>query len=186
MDYGFVRGSDWSCKENELLALINIVHIYWLLINTLDIIWIYLSKSKHPLIEQAQVLLKRLDSYKYASITPGRGEELANSFEFQKLVNNSNYVLRSTSSYASAQNGMAEKPNQDLAQTMRCLLYSAGLGSQFWSHTLRHSVYLKNRRPHTGINNKPPYEFVNRTQPNISHLYVFGSIIHIKIKLSNI
>ena len=77
---------------------------------------------------------------------------------------------------------MAEKPNRDLAQTMRCLLYSAGLGSQFWSYALRHAVYLKNRRPHTSLQNKTPYEMVNGTQPNLSHLRLFGSIVHIKSK----
>ncbi len=48
---------------------------------------------------------------------------------------------------------MAEKPNRDLAQTMRCLLHSTGLGSQFWSYdsktlppiviTLQHAGFRK-------------------------------------------
>ena len=96
------------------------------------------------------------------------------------MIDTSNYVLQSTGSYASAQNGMAEKPNQDLAQIIRCLIYGAGLGSQFWSYALRHAVYLKNRRPHTGIEYKTPYELVNNTKPNLSHLRVFGSLVHIK------
>ena len=81
-------------------------------------IWIYLTKSKHPLIELVQGLLKQFNKYKYVFITTDCGGELSNSFDFQKMIDTSNNVLRSTGSYASAQNGMAEKPNQDLAQIM--------------------------------------------------------------------
>ena len=41
---------------------------------------------------------------------------------------------------------------------------------------------LKNRQPHSGIEYKTPYEMVNNTKPNLSHLHVFGSLVHIKNK----
>ena len=121
MDYGFVRGSDWSRKENDgkLVTSIDKYRSYLLVIDRYSrYIWIYLTKSKHPPIEKVQGLLKQFNTYKYATITIDRGGELSNSFEFQKMIDTSNYVLRSTGSYTSAQNGMAEKPNQDLAQIM--------------------------------------------------------------------
>ena len=66
---------------------------------------------------------------------------------------------------------------------MRNLLYSAGLGSEFWSNALRHTVYLKNRWPHSSLSWKTPYEALNGTKPNLSSIRVFGSIAHIKTKV---
>ena len=40
---------------------------------------------------------------------------LGQSKEFQKMVKEEEYILEPTGSYSSAQNGLAEKPNQDLA-----------------------------------------------------------------------
>ena len=65
-----------------------------------------------------------------------QGGELAQSQDFKKLCKDLTYILQPTDSYASKQNGIAEKPNKDLAQITRCLLYSAGLDSTFWSNTL--------------------------------------------------
>lgn len=73
-----------------------------------------------------------------------QGGELSNSTNFKILCDKHQYILQPTGAYASKQNGLAEKPNQDLAQIMRCLLYSAGLDSRFWSYALCHAVYLKN------------------------------------------
>lgn len=75
---------------------------------------------------------------------------------------------------------LAEKPNQDLARIMRCLLYSSGLGSEFWSYALRHAVYLKNRLPHSANQWKTPYTIMNNKKPDLSRLRIFGSRVQIK------
>ena len=85
----------------------------------------------------------------HCSVTTDQGKELGKSIQFKKMLVKYGYNLQTTGTYASAQNGLAEKPNQDLARIMRCLLHSAGLGSKFWSYALRHAVYLKNRLPHS-------------------------------------
>ena len=88
--------------------------------------------------------------------------------------------MRTTGADSSAQNGLAEKPNQDLARIVRCLLYSSGLGSEFWSYAIRHAVYLKNRLPHSANKWKTPYEVVNGEKPDLSRLRIFGSKVQIK------
>ena len=103
-----------------------------------------------------------------------------------------NYNLQTTSLYTSAQNALAKKPNQDLARIMRTLLYSSGLGSQFWSYALQHSVYLKNRCPHATLDYMTPYERVNGKKPDLSRLRIFGSRVQVqsagkrKMKLDSI
>jgi hypothetical protein len=56
---------------------------------------------------------------------------------------NIQYTVKTTGVHSSAQNGLAEKPNQDFARMMRSILYGTGLGSEHWSYALRHAVYLK-------------------------------------------
>jgi hypothetical protein len=65
------------------------------------------------------------------------------------------YNLESTAAGAPFQNGLADRPNQTFGNMVRCLLYSSGLGPEYWSFALQHAVYLKNRLPHTAINDTP-------------------------------
>jgi hypothetical protein len=95
-------------------------------------IWIFVSKTKHPPI--AQDCFKGLRCN--ATVTTDLGGESGKSIVFQKALNEANYTLHTTGTLSSAQNGMAEKPNQDLGQIMRALLYSSDLGSQYWSYAL--------------------------------------------------
>ena len=72
---------------------------------------------------------------------------------------------------------------------MRSLLQGAGLGSEYWAYALRHAVYLKNRLPHSSLG-KSPFEAMNGSQPDLSHLRVFGSKVTVqsgvrKSKLDN-
>ena len=83
------------------------------------------------------------------------------------MVTDEGYILELTRAEASAQNGLAESPNYVLVQMMRCALYSADLGPEYWSYALRLAVYVKNRLPHTSIINIP-YERLTGNKPNVS------------------
>lgn len=147
MDYGFVCGSDWSAKTNDgkLVTSIDKYRAHLLVIDkSTRYIWIYLTRNKTPPLTQVSGLLERFWKYTFATIMTDQGGELSNSNNFKLLCDKHRYILQPTGAYASRQNNIAEKPNQDLAQIMRCLLYSSGLDSCFWSYALRHAVYLKN------------------------------------------
>ena len=183
MDYGFVRGSDYTARDNDgkLVTSIDKYRAYLLIIDRKSrYIWIFLTKTKEPPLLQVKSLLSIFKPCSISRITTDQGGELASSKKFVDLIASTNYILTPTGSYSSAQNGLAETPNKHLAQIMRNLLYSAGLGSHFWSYAMRHSVYLKNRWPHSSINYMTPYEALHGVKPNLSHLRIFGSIVHIK------
>ena len=96
------------------------------------------------------------------------------------MVHRCGYVLHTTGTDSSAQNGLAEKSNQDLGRIMRCLLYSWGLGSEFWLYVLQHTVYLKNRLPHSSNKWQTPYTVMNKKKPDLSRLKIFESRVRIK------
>jgi dUTP pyrophosphatase len=186
VDFGFVRGSDYAVKDEKgkLMTSIDGYRSYCLVIDRASRhISIILTKLKKPPITELRHLLTQLRSRvksTQCTITSDLGGELANSKSFRNLLleKDIGYTLRSTGAYSSAQNGLAEKPNQDLARMMRGLLYGAGLGSKYWSYALRHAVYLKNRLPHTALSYKTPYEMINGEKPDLSNLRVFGSRVH--------
>lgn len=190
IDFGFMRGSDYSKKDDEgkLMTSIDGFRSYCLIIDRQSrYITIILAKQKKPPIQELRHLLQQLRSRvksQYCTITTDLGGEVAKSKSFRNLLleKDIGYTLRTTGAYSSAQNGLAEKPHQDLGRMTRSLLYSAGLSSKYWSYALRHAVYLKNRLPHSSLHYKTPYECVNNTKPNLSNLRVFGSKVHFMTK----
>jgi hypothetical protein len=126
-----------------------------------------------PPIDELRNLLMQLQSKvtnTFQTITTDLGCELGTSKLFQNMLNDKEiqYVLKTTGAHSSAQNGLAEKPNQDLARMMRTMLHGAGLGSEYWSYALWHAVYLKNRLPHTALKWVTPYEKLNKVKPDLS------------------
>jgi hypothetical protein len=170
MDFGFVRGSDWKKKDSDGKTVTSIDgnRAYLLVIDRATrYIWIFVTKTKHPPITQVAGLLNKFKGlHRNATVTTNLGGELGKSIAFRKAINDAKYTLHTTGAHSSAQNGMAEKPNQDLARIMHALLYSSDLGSQYWSYALRHAVYLKNRLPHSSLKFVTPFEKLNGDKPD--------------------
>jgi len=89
-------------------------------------------------------------------------------------------VLEPTAAGAPFQNGMVERPNQTLAKMTRCILHSAGLGPQFWSYAILHTVYIYNRLPHSSTGVSPSTAFTG-TLPTAKYLRIFGSRVLVRI-----
>ena len=84
------------------------------------------------------------------------------------------YTYEPTGSNSSKQNGIAERPNQDLKRMTRSLLRAAGLDSSYWSYAMNHAVYILNCSFHSGIKSTPFFE-LNNEQPDLSGLNIFGA-----------
>jgi dUTP pyrophosphatase len=144
-------------------------------------VWIILTKQKTPPVQELRNLMTHLGSKVkngFKTFTSDLGGELAKAKTIQSMLLEVGYNLKTTGAHSSAQNGLAEKPNQDLARMMRSMLYGAGLGSQYWSYALRHAVYLKNRLPHTALSYMTPYQALNGSKPDLTRLRVFGARVH--------
>ena len=186
VDFGFVRGSDYSKKDEDgkLITSRDGFRSYCLVIDRKSrFITIILTKTKQPPIKELRHILKQFRSKvtaTHCTITTDLGGELAGSKDFTKLLleKDIGYIPKTTAAFSSAQNGMAEKPNQDLARMMRSLLYGAALGSEYWGYALRHAVYLKNRLPHSSLQYKTPFEIINNKKPDLTNIRVFGSRVH--------
>ena len=64
---------------------------------------------------------------------------------------------------------------------MRTMLSGSNLDSTYWSHAIRHAVYIKNRLPHTALPGYiTPYERYTGRHPDLTHIRVFGSHVTVK------
>jgi deoxyuridine 5'-triphosphate nucleotidohydrolase len=181
MDFGFVRGSDFNYKNDEGKTLTSKdgKKAYLAIIDrSTRYTWIFLTDSKVPPIDAARSVLKKFKSKNpHRTVRVDQGGELGKSGEFKAMISEEEYSLELTGSDASAQNGMVENPNKIFGQMMRCMLFSADLGSEYWSWALLHAIYIKNRLPHysTGMT---PYEKFTGTKPDMTNLRIFGSKVY--------
>jgi Reverse transcriptase (RNA-dependent DNA polymerase) len=86
-----------------------------------------------------------------------------------------NGILREfTTPYTPQHNGVAERMNRTLIDSMLSMIAAANAPGQFWAEALLTAVYVRNRVPTTAVEGKTPYEVWNGTKPNVQHLRIFG------------
>jgi hypothetical protein len=90
-----------------------------------------------------------------ATITTDGGGELSKSHDLTKVCNSHGYEVHSTAADSSSQNGIVKRPHRALKERMRCMMYSARLGTEFWADALLHATWLYNRSYHSKIKMTP-------------------------------
>jgi hypothetical protein len=72
-----------------------------------------------------------------------------------RLCNSLGYEVNSAATDSLSQNGIIEQPHLTLNEKMRCMMYSARLGTEFWVDALLHATWLYNRAYHSKIKMTP-------------------------------
>ena len=184
-DFGFVRGSAFSRidEKGRTFTSRDGFRSYLIIVDRATRYkWVFLTKTKHPPLKELKSVLekhKHLTANLNCTIRTDQGGELGKSNAFKELVKDCGYTYEPTGTDSSKQNGMAERPNQDLKRITRCLLHAAGLTSEYWSFAMNHAVFLLNRLYHSTIG-MTPHQSMFKTQPNLSDLKIFGSKCYFK------
>ena len=148
MDFGFVRGSEFSekTKDGRTITSVDGFNSYLIIVDKASrYMFTFLTKSKHPPLDIVKSFLTRHGhpSSVGKTIRTDQGNELAGSSAFRELIDSFDYNLEVTAPRTSKKNRIAERPNRTLSQMMRCMLHSANMGSQYWSYALVHATYVK-------------------------------------------
>ena len=72
------------------------------------------------------------------------------------------------------QNGVAERMNRTLVETMRSMLIYAKLPHAFWAEAISTAVYLRNRSPTKVLEDMTPFEAWMKTETMYRALTCFG------------
>ena len=111
--------------------------------------------------------------------TDNGGEYTSN--EFKNYLKDQGIRHETTIPKTPEQNGVAERMNRTLVETVRSMISDAKVPKSYWAEALNTAVYLRNRSPTSTLKNATPYEILYGTKPNVSHLKVFGSIAYAHI-----
>lgn len=103
------------------------------------------------------------------------------SREFEDYLKREGIRHEYTVSKTPEQNGVAERMNQTLVDTVRAMLSDLKLPKKFWAEALFTASYIRNRSPTTAVQGMTPYEVLKGRKPNVKYLRIFGcnAFVHV-------
>ena len=108
-----------------------------------------------------------------------RGGEFT-SEEFSKWCEEKGIQRQLTTPYTPQQNGVVERKNRTVVGLIRSMLKDKSLPLELWGEAINTCVYVLNRSSMKSLQGKTPYEMWSEKKPKLSHLRIFGSIVHVK------
>ena len=138
--------------------------------------WVYVLKRKDEVFKKFlewKALVEKSTGKKLRVLRTDNGGEYT-SAEFENYLKKEGVRHQLTVPKTPEQNGVAERMNRTLVESVRAMLADAKLPHKFWAETLSTAVYLRNRSPTTAVKGKAPFEAWTGEKPNIKHLRVFG------------
>ena len=139
-------------------------------------VWVYILKHKSQVFkcfQEWKSMVERSTGHKLITLHSDNGGEYT-SVEFQSYLKKEGIKHELTVPRSPEQNGVAERLNRTLVESVRSMLIGAHLPQRFWAEALSTAVYLRNRSPTKALGNLTPYEAWSGTKPSVDHLKVFG------------
>ena len=103
------------------------------------------------------------------------------SHKLQIFFQEKGIISQRSCPYTPQQNGIIERKNKHLLDTVRSLLLESSVPARFWSEALSVVVHLINRLPSTKLNNESPYFCLYGAQPGYTHLHTFGCVCFVHL-----
>ena len=135
----------------------------------------YVLKRKDQVFEQFlewKALVEKSTGRKLKVLRTDNGGEYT-SAEFQGYLKTEGVHHEFTVPKTPEQNGVAERMNRTLVETVRSMLADAKLPQDFWAEGLSTTVYLRNRSPTKVVKGMTPFESWMGEKPTVKHLRVF-------------
>ena len=146
-------------------------------------LWTYPMRKKSEAFETFLVWkakVERSSERKLKTLRSDNGGEYISN-EFEDFLEEEGIHHQNTIPKTPQQNGVAERMNRTLEESIRSMLSESQLPKQFWAEALSTATYLRNRSPTKAVIDKTPFEAWNQIKPDVKHLRVFGSICYAHI-----
>ena len=111
-------------------------------------VWVYILKHKSQVFkcfQEWKSMVERSTGHKLITLRSDNGGEYT-SVEFQSYLMKEGIKHELTVPRSPEQNGVAERLNHTLVESVRSMLIGAHLPQRFWAEALSTAVYLRNRR----------------------------------------
>jgi hypothetical protein len=146
-------------------------------------LWIYVVKHKHEVFGKFvewKSLVEKSSGYKVKKLRTDNGGEYT-STEFENYLKKDGIEHQYTIPKTPEQNGVSERMNRTLVETVRSMLADSRLPHRFWAEALSTAAYLINRSPTKTLDGKTPFQAWYGKKPNVNHLRVFGCSAYIHV-----
>ncbi|KAK3746619.1 hypothetical protein QZH41_003126 [Actinostola sp. cb2023] len=139
-------------------------------------VWVYALKKKDEAFKKFQdwkALVEKSSGYTLKILRSDNGGEYV-STDFDIFLKSEGVVHQTTVPKTPQQNGVAERLNRTLVESVRSMLVQAKLPQKFWVEALNTAVYLHNRSHTRSLEGLTPYEAWTGSKPDVSNLKCFG------------
>jgi transposase InsO family protein len=146
-------------------------------------LWAVLLKHKNEALPSYKAWVTAVEAkhsaagHKVAAVRSDNGGEFI-SRDFDALLAERGSIRERTAAHTPQQNGVAERVNRTLLNSIRAMLHDGQLDDSFWDEALRTAVHIHNRVPTRALNGKTPHEAWTGNKPRVGHMRVFGSLAY--------
>ena len=146
-------------------------------------VWVYPLKHKDEVFDRFlkwKALVERSSGRKLKVLRTDNGGEYT-STKFEDYLKAEGVRHERTVAKTPEQNGVAERLNRTLVETVRSMLIDSKLPHKFWAEALATAAYLRNRSPTKAVDGMTPHEAWTNVKPTVKHVRVFGcdAFVHI-------
>ena len=103
------------------------------------------------------------------------------STDIKEFLTSKGTLQRFTTPYVHSENNIIERFNRTHMSIVRAIMVEAGIPGTFWREVCLAATQVKNRSPHTGMDNKIPYEVWWGRKLDITKLKVIGCLGYVFI-----
>jgi hypothetical protein len=82
-------------------------------------------------------------------------------------------------SHNTQQNGVAERKNRSIEETVNALMNGQVLSMYLWGEAAMTTIYIQNISPHRILKDMTPEEAFSGNKPDVEHLRIFGCPVYI-------
>ena len=146
-------------------------------------VWVYILKQKSQVFERFlewKIMVEKSTGKKLQTLRTDNGGEYT-SHKFQAYLKSEGVKHELTIPRTPEQNGVAERLNRTLMESVRSMLIGGKLPQRFWAEALATAVYIRNRSPTKAIEEVTPHEAMLGVKPKVNHFRVFGCLAYAHI-----
>jgi transposase InsO family protein len=142
--------------------------------------WLYLLKSKDEVFNKFQEFkaeIENLTNKKIKTLRTDNGGEYI-SKEFVAFCKSTGIKRELIVPHNPQQNGVAERKNRFIEETIKSLLNDQDLSMFLWGEAIMMTIYVQNISPHRILKDMTPEEAFLGKKPNVENLRIFGCPVY--------
>ena len=142
--------------------------------------FVFPTRNKRPPIATIQWFIRTLRRQGYPTlyIQTDEGGKLGRSTDFLQALTDAECIYMGTGRSGSSFNGLVERPNRTIANSVRAKLLNAGLDDKFWCYAAEDANFKLRRMLHTATH-VTPYQAWTGNKPKYSDMKIWGCHIYI-------